>query len=243
MGSDDSTARNPPGPADRNVTANIAQLRRARGLSYARLSARLSELGLPIAVLGLRRLEQGKRRVDAGDLVALALALGVNPSGLLLPRDVAAGDQPVALTPAVTYPASKAWGWADGVEKDHPSGDFLVHARPEYEVRAQVDNLSQLASTLDDPEIEDGRGAALARQWRDDLEKRASSALPGFTDEASAAEYAAWQQREQEREERDNAEAEAVLAKNEEATRRRTKRPQRGDPPPSPARRPNDRTT
>ena len=119
---DDTATRNPLGPAGRQVIDNVRQLREARKLTYTELSAKLAQLGRPIPVLGLSRIEKGRRRVDADDLVALALALRVNPGALLLPRSVAAGDEQVALTPAAAYPAEDAWWWADG-HGQLPAGD------------------------------------------------------------------------------------------------------------------------
>lgn len=104
--------KNPLGPTGERVQANVARIRDQRGLTYRELTERLTTLGRVIPVLGLSRIERGERRVDADDLVALALALGVNASTLLLPPT--AKSEPVALTPAVTASALEAWGWADG---------------------------------------------------------------------------------------------------------------------------------
>lgn len=57
------------------VAANV---RRLRGdMPFAELSERLTKLDRPIAALSLRYIEQCKRRVDVGDLEALADALDV----------------------------------------------------------------------------------------------------------------------------------------------------------------------
>jgi transcriptional regulator with XRE-family HTH domain len=68
-----------------SVTHNVRRIREARGLSYAELSRQLADMGRQIPPLGLRRIESGERRVDADDLVALAIALGVTPITLLMP--------------------------------------------------------------------------------------------------------------------------------------------------------------
>jgi transcriptional regulator with XRE-family HTH domain len=197
MGDDDRGPRNPLGPVGRTVIENIRQLRQARGLSYARLSAKLAELDRPIAVLGLRRIENGKRRVDADDLVALALALNVTPPALLLPRSVAAGDEQVALTPAVACTAEDAWLWAGGQWqlRDHDLDDFLLHARPEYQVRAEVDRYDAMArEAREDAAIAKALpgAAALAEKTRDDLDRRARALLPGYATEQHVAAYNAW---------------------------------------------------
>ncbi len=87
-------------------------LREAAGLSLEGLSEAMDRAGRPILPSGLSKIEQGDRRVDVDDLAALAVALGVNPSRLLL-SDEAEGEQ-IALTDAVTVPGWAAWQWADG---------------------------------------------------------------------------------------------------------------------------------
>jgi transcriptional regulator with XRE-family HTH domain len=199
---DDTAARNPLGPVGRQVIDNVRQLREARKLTYTELSGRLTKLGRPIPVLGLSRIEKGRRRVDADDLVALALALRVNPGALLLPRSAATGGEPVALTAATAYPAEEAWWWADGHGQlpvgDGSADDFLVHARPEYEVRGKVETLDRLAR--DALAMGHHDFADLARQDRDDLGKLARDSLPGFASEEHAAAYAAWQRSRKEEE-------------------------------------------
>ena len=151
---DDSPARVPLGPVGRYVIENLKQLRDARRLTYRELADRLAELGRPIPTLGLSRIEKGTRRVDADDLVALAIALGVNPAALLLPRDVAPGDE---IKLAENFPAAAvaAWEWSAG---HYPLpvpdaitwqkiADFEANARPEWH----------------------GRSVA---EWREELERR-----------------------------------------------------------------------
>ncbi|MEU9406193.1 helix-turn-helix transcriptional regulator [Streptomyces sp. NPDC048281] len=96
----------------RQVAANLARLRQERGLSTTRLAAALEDLGQPIPPTGITRIEKGQRRVDSDDLVALAVALNVSPTALLLPP---ANDQsPVGLTSAFEVTARTAWKWAEG---------------------------------------------------------------------------------------------------------------------------------
>ena len=79
--------KNPLGPTGNQVRRNVTRIREARGLTKKDLAARTAELGRSIPPLGISRVEAGTRRVDADDLVILALALGVNPSALLLPLE------------------------------------------------------------------------------------------------------------------------------------------------------------
>lgn len=116
--------RNPLGAIGDTVRANVARLR--GGMQYKELSERLADLGRPIPTLGLRRIEDGNRRVDAGDLVALAVALDTTPTALLLPH-VDDGDA-ISLTAHHEVSVGAAWEWALG---KHPLGDSdrAAHAR------------------------------------------------------------------------------------------------------------------
>lgn len=116
------------GPAGERLRQNVKELRGRN--TYVELSAQLADQGRPIPELGLSRLERGARRVDADDLVALAVVLGVTPNRLLLERE--AGDEPVPLTPATTVPARHAWEWACGERNLGPrlNLDFHRENRP-----------------------------------------------------------------------------------------------------------------
>jgi transcriptional regulator with XRE-family HTH domain len=106
--------RNPIGPTGETVRANIQRLREAQNLGYTKLARILEEIGRPIPELGLRRIESGDRRVDADDLMALAVALGVSPISLLLPG-MPGADQRVAMVEVTgighPVPAEELWYW------------------------------------------------------------------------------------------------------------------------------------
>src|SRR3954468_4737560 len=102
------------GPGDR-LASNSKQLRERRDLTVRQLSTRLTELGRPILPSGITKIEQGQRRVDADDLMALAVALGVTPNRLLLTGEIA--DDTVHLTPAVAVSQAAAWWWAAGEQR------------------------------------------------------------------------------------------------------------------------------
>ncbi|MEU7048081.1 helix-turn-helix domain-containing protein [Streptomyces eurythermus] len=132
--------KNPLGPTGERLRLNIARLREARGLSKKDLSQRVAELGRSIPPLGISRVEAGTRRVDADDLIALALALGVSVNALLLPRD-GDGSESVDLAERVSLSAADAWRWADG-DKPHEKAErdqygyelrFRLDSRPEWE--------------------------------------------------------------------------------------------------------------
>lgn len=78
---------NPVGPIGQRVAANVARRRRERGMPKAELSRRLAELGRPLSLDVLAKIEAGARPVDSDDLVALALVLGISPNDLLDPDE------------------------------------------------------------------------------------------------------------------------------------------------------------
>lgn len=142
MAADDepkSTRRtNDVGPTGAQVAENLRRIRTARGLSTSRLSKLLAFIGRPIQPTGITKIEKRERKVDVDDLVALAAALGVNPSALLLPHTTKGNT---TITGVGTVPADIAWRWADGegpirvvAEDERYSAaflDFLLQARPE----------------------------------------------------------------------------------------------------------------
>ncbi len=117
------------------VSENIRRVMTARGLSYEDLSRELGRIGRPILATGLVKVVNGTRRVDVDDLLALSIALRVNPSTLLLPPSTGR-DETYNLTGASSVPAHQVWDWADGQAPlfdpngDESDLDFQLHARP-----------------------------------------------------------------------------------------------------------------
>jgi hypothetical protein len=107
------------------VAHTVRKFRKARNLGYAALSRRMEELGRPIPPLGLRRLEEGQRRVDVDDLVALAMALEVAPVALLLPTERDGFRKVVAKVDPVPWP--QIWLWGTGLQP--LEGDMLTFIR------------------------------------------------------------------------------------------------------------------
>jgi transcriptional regulator with XRE-family HTH domain len=105
--------KNPLGPTGDRVRSNVQRLRMARGMTKKDLSDATGRAGRAIPPLGISRIETGTRRVDADDLVALALALNVSPLTILLPA-TAEGD-PAWLTSTYQIAEWAAWQWATGV--------------------------------------------------------------------------------------------------------------------------------
>lgn len=134
------------GSVGQRVAKEVARLRGRT--SVRELSARLTKLGRPILPSGITKLEQGQRRVDVDDLVALAVALRVTPTRLLLgppPTDGTSRDPAhdevwehvdawvddegyrhhavdlLRLTPELALEPWEAWPWALG---DLPLGEI-----------------------------------------------------------------------------------------------------------------------
>ncbi|MDZ4091635.1 MAG: helix-turn-helix transcriptional regulator [Arthrobacter sp.] len=100
------------GPTGRTVADNIKRVRGARSINYADLSRKLGELGRSISPLAVRRIEEGERRVDSDDLMAISVALGVPPNSLLLPHS---DPSPAAAATALAgVKFQDLWVWADG---------------------------------------------------------------------------------------------------------------------------------
>lgn len=73
------------GVEDRNLAGNVRELRRQRGWSQGELARRMAVLGWPWAQQTTRRVEEGSRKVSAGEAAALARVLGTTADRLLMP--------------------------------------------------------------------------------------------------------------------------------------------------------------
>lgn len=110
-------------------------------MSFAELSRQLHKEGRIIPPLGLSRIEAGLRRVDADDLVALAVALGVSPITLLLPVDTDQ-DGEVQITAARAAKAKRVWSWLSAsYPLDGSVLQFYSDALPPWERVAVEDAL------------------------------------------------------------------------------------------------------
>lgn len=107
-----------PGPTGQRVAENVAALREDRGYTKTELGRLLAELGRPMTLDVLTKLEGTQRRVDVDDLIALALALRVTPNRLLLSDQV--GDTEVQLTSVRAASGHDAWAWACGEKQLRP---------------------------------------------------------------------------------------------------------------------------
>ncbi|MDP9693017.1 UNVERIFIED_ORG: transcriptional regulator with XRE-family HTH domain [Arthrobacter globiformis] len=106
------------------IRENIKRIREGRDMSWAQMSRFLERAGRPIAPLGLRRIEDGSRRVDVDDLMAIAVVLDVTPNDLLLPQ---AGSGMAEVTGMSHRDADELWAWAGGraqLDSDEPWAGF-----------------------------------------------------------------------------------------------------------------------
>ena len=163
-----ATGRIELGPTGMIVAANIKRLREAQGLSLLALSKRLEGTERELSADALNKIENGAnpdakhiRRVDADDLIALAVVLGVSPSALLLPLDDSPGSVAM-VTVAGELPADRAWDWMDGrqplhlrwEEESEDWQDYFRLSRPAR--RRRQEQLTRIRSVMD--EVDEGHG-------------------------------------------------------------------------------------
>ncbi|WP_262015647.1 helix-turn-helix domain-containing protein [Micromonospora sp. Mcm103] len=84
------------GPLAANVAASIRRIRTQRRMTYTEMVKRLTDIGHPLPILALRRIERGERRVDVDELVAIARVLDAEPWNLTEPArcDACLGSPP-----------------------------------------------------------------------------------------------------------------------------------------------------
>src|SRR3954462_6024933 len=99
------------GATAETVAGNVKRFRDIRKLSYTELSAKLKEAGSQITAVGVRRIEDGDRRVTVDDLMALAVALEVWPISLLMPEAADARTEAKASGFPEPVAAEILWGW------------------------------------------------------------------------------------------------------------------------------------
>lgn len=100
-------------PTGLTVAANVRRHRERQGMSTYDLARKLSDGGRPVAPSALSKIERAERRVDVGDLMALAVALDVPPVTLLLPASLR-GD--VEITGADRVNSRRVLRWSQGRE-------------------------------------------------------------------------------------------------------------------------------
>lgn len=94
------------------VTArdNLRRIRTEKGVTWTALSKMLADVGRKIPAISLRRIEDGDRRMDVDDILALAFVLDVRPYDLLLP--VRESGRVVEVTGPGERQSDEIWSWA-----------------------------------------------------------------------------------------------------------------------------------
>ncbi len=125
-----------PVPAPRSLrevlAARLAGVRQRRGRRQAELAADTEAVGRRMHQTTIARTENAQRDVSVEELVALALALNVSPTNLLLPAD---GDELVAVTPELHVEPLWVRMWFYGqlaLPLDADERTFMSEA-PDYE--------------------------------------------------------------------------------------------------------------
>lgn len=103
------------GATGRLVAHNLGRLRKESGITAERLVADMERGGHKLPRTAISDIEGGYRRVSADDLMALSIALNVNPNALLLPAHSGNEDESNEIT-GIDEVVSGAdiWAWADG---------------------------------------------------------------------------------------------------------------------------------
>lgn len=119
-------------------------------MSAPELSKKVTDCGRPINTLGIRRIESGERRVDADDLVALAIAFEVSPATLLMPD---ANDIVDAVTvTGMEEPAAAigVWEWLRGRMARPGVEHFRIETWPKWERDEWLRKVNKLVASGDD---------------------------------------------------------------------------------------------
>ena len=135
------------GPIGALVATNVIALRKELGLTTEQVAERMTELGRPMLANTITKIEKAQRRVDADDLVALALALEARPDRLLLPFTLVGEAQ---LADSQTVKALDAWLWANGRRPlDRPQDDDGRHFNA-WQARVQPPGLAEFKHKPED---------------------------------------------------------------------------------------------
>lgn len=152
-------------PSGLTVAANVRRVREARGWSTYELAKKLMDGDRPISPSALAKVERGERRVDVGDLMALAVALNVAPSGLLLPVGTDPLEEVTVTGRRRTVLALQAWEWADGrgTLDDPASGHAAYQAQMLYRLYGRPHWLVDLEDEEEAGSADRNRGGRVGR--------------------------------------------------------------------------------
>lgn len=119
------------GPSGLTVAENLKRIREQQKLTYTEVSRKLDSVGRVISPLAVRRMEEGARRVDVDDLVALSVVLGVAPTTLLVPNSFTRNEF-VDITGIVSIEAQELWAWVRADKKPNGTGTSAAMEWIEY---------------------------------------------------------------------------------------------------------------
>jgi transcriptional regulator with XRE-family HTH domain len=158
------------GPTGQTVASNLTRIREHKGLTYTQVSKLLASGGRNISPLAVRRIEDGERKVDADDLMALASVLDVSPTYFLMPSTDGPEDEVSVTGRAAPVEAKKLY--------DFLHGEHGIEGRP---VRV-AEWLRHLLTTAPAWRIDEAEAALrtlsdfrMADEWRGQ-----ESEIPGF---------------------------------------------------------------
>lgn len=180
--------QNPNTPASRAFGREVSAVRTARQWRQVDLAERLTAFGVPTSQVAVSRVESGGQGgISIDDVMAYALALGVSPIRLLMPRE---GDDEVQITPTVTLDGRSARTWMRGqapliwtCDSDDPTQWWgRVHAdMPATELRLVIhkvhDVVTEASGLLEEVDEASGKGL-----------EQALAALAGLLDKIDRAE-------------------------------------------------------
>lgn len=117
---------NAKGATSATAASQTRKFRQDRKLDLAGLSERLKAVNWPISVAALSRLENGERRIDVDDLMAISVALDISPLELLLPSPKA--EKPFGTALPIELELAEVWAWAkESVSSIHSGPGFIRH--------------------------------------------------------------------------------------------------------------------
>lgn len=122
------------GSTGKVVARNLARYRKREGLTLRELSSRLAETDRPMAHNTISEIEREARRTDVDDLMALAWALNVSPTALLMPETTDGPDWETEVVEATGFP--------DGVQ----AGPLLEWFTSPYWARKAMDSVHAMTT-------------------------------------------------------------------------------------------------
>lgn len=164
------------GPTGDQVAHNLARIRKASGVTAEQLVSDMAEAGHKLPRTAISDIENCYRKIGVDDLMALCVALNVNPNALLLPNysgDTDVSDNVTAVAEGAT--GADVWAWADGwqalpqncteaieidasvtgaergrleAERRMGSWDFLGKIRPQGEARSGRNFLASVSGAM-----------------------------------------------------------------------------------------------